>query len=117
MATFGLLTLPAAALLVLAAHFARAQWWVLAALCVALVALLAVRRRWAARTVQFALVAGGFEWLRTLAALMAARVAIGAPTTRLALILGVVALATWASALVFRLPLLAAHFRASLPTS
>lgn len=117
MATFGLLMLPAAALLVLAAHFARAQWWIPAALCVALIALLAVRRRWAARTVKIALVAGGFEWLRTLAALVAARVAIGAPYTRLAVILAVVALATWASALVFRRPRLAARLRASFPDS
>lgn len=113
MATLGLLVFPAVALLVLAAHFARAQWWAPAALCMALVVLLAIPRRWTARTVQIALVAGGFEWWRTLAALVAARVAAGAPYTRLAVILGCVALATWASALVFRRPRLSARFRTS----
>ena len=111
MVTFGLLILPGAALLVLAAHFARAQLWMLAALCVALVMVLAIPRRWAARAVQIALVAGGFEWLRTLAVLVAARVSAGAPSVRLALILGCVALATWASVLVFRRPELTARFR------
>ncbi len=84
MTTFVLLMLPGAALLVLAAHFARAQLWWLAVLAVGLMVLLAIPRRWAARTVQVAIVAGGFEWGRTLAALVAARVAVGAPYTRLA---------------------------------
>jgi hypothetical protein len=111
MATFVLLMLPGAALLVLAAHFARAQLWWLAVLTVGLLVLLAIPRRWAARTVQVALVAGGFEWGRTLAALVAARVATGAPYARLALILGCVALATWATALVFHGPRLQARYR------
>jgi hypothetical protein len=112
MRIYGLLGLPATALLLLAAHFARAQLWLLAAVSLGLVVVLAIPRRWAARSVQVALVAGGFEWWRTLAALVAARVAVGAPYARLALILACVALATWASALVFRRPVLAARFRA-----
>jgi hypothetical protein len=63
-------------------------------------------------TAIIALVAGGFEWWRTLAVLVAARVAAGAPYARLALILSCVALATWASALVFRRPVLLVRFRA-----
>ncbi len=93
---------PAIALLVLAAHFWRAQWWPLAAACVALVGLLVLRRPWVARLVQTALMLGTIEWLRTLAALAAARMALGQPYTRMSLILGAVALATLASALVFR---------------
>jgi len=93
---------PAAALLLLAAHFARAQWWVPAALCIALAGLLAVRRPWAARVVQVALFLGAIEWIRTLAALIAARMALGQPYLRLSLILGAVAVLTAASALVYR---------------
>ena len=93
---------PAIALLVLAAHFWRAQWGPLAALCVALVGLLALRRAWVARLVQTALMLGTIEWLRTLAALAATRMALGQPYTRMSLILGAVAVATLASALVFR---------------
>ncbi len=93
---------PAIALLVLAAHFWRAQWWALAAVCIALVGLLALPRPWVARLVQTALMLGTIEWLRTLAALAAARMALGQPYTRMSLILGAVALATLASALVFR---------------
>jgi len=93
---------PAIALLLLAAHFWRAQWWPLAITCVALVGVLALRRPWAARLVQTALMLGSIEWLRTLAALVAARMAIGQPYARMTLILGVVAVATFAAALVFR---------------
>lgn len=102
---------PAVALLLLAAHFARAQWWLPAGISVALVGLLAIRRRWAARAVQAALVLGAIEWLRTLAALAATRMAIGQPYARLVVILGVVAGLTLASALVFRSRALRERFR------
>ena len=111
MATSGLLLLPGAALLVLAAHFVRAQFWMLAMVCGMLIALLAVPRRWAVRVVQVALIAGGIEWLRTLVGLVSTRIATGAPFARLALILASVALATCASALVFRAPRLRARYR------
>ena len=93
---------PALALLLLAAHFWRAQLWPLAVVCVALVGVLGLRRRWAARLVQTALMLGSIEWLRTLATLVAARMALGQPYARMTVILGAVALVTLASALVFR---------------
>ena len=102
---------PAIALLVLAAHFWRAQWWPLAAICVVLVGLLALRRPWVARLVQTALMLGTIEWLRTLAALAATRMSLGQPYTRMSLILGAVALATLASALVFRTGALRERYR------
>lgn len=97
-----LLLAPTLALGVLAAHFVRAQMLVGAALCVAPIVLLAVPRAWAARVVQIALVIGALEWARTLAALLAARMAIGQPYLRMTAILAVVALLTLASAWVFR---------------
>jgi hypothetical protein len=84
--------LPAAlAALLLAAHFYRARQLVLLALAVALLALVFVARRPALRLVQLGLVAGAFEWLRSLLSFAELRAAHGAPWTRLAWILGGVA--------------------------
>jgi hypothetical protein len=93
---------PALAFLVLAAHFFRAGAPILFALCLLLLPLLFVRARWAAWTVQAALLAGTAEWVRTLAVFAGRRRAAGLPYTRLAIILGCVALATAACLLVFR---------------
>jgi hypothetical protein len=90
------------ALAVLAAHFYRGQWWVAFGAVVALAPLLLVRAPWAARVLQAALLAGAVEWLRTAAALVAVRQSLGQPYTRLALILGAVALATASCALLFQ---------------
>jgi len=105
------LLLPLLALLLLAAHFYRAGWLPLAALCVALTPLLAVPRPWAARTLQLALVLGTLEWLRTLAGFAAMRAALGQPYLRLALILGAVAAFTALAAWIFQHRTLRAHFR------
>ncbi len=105
------LLLPGLALLVLAAHFYRAGLLPLGALSVALIGLLFVPRRWAAVAAQIALLVGALEWLRTLAALVATRVAAGQPYVRLAVILLAVALLTAAAALVFRSATARARFR------
>jgi hypothetical protein len=96
------LILPLLALLLLAAHFYRADWLSLAILSVVLTLLLAVPRPWAARTLQVALVLGAIEWLRTLAAFAAMRMAVGQPYLRLVLILGGVAAFTLLAAWVFQ---------------
>lgn len=90
------------ALAVLAAHFYRSQYWIAFGITFAFLPLLFVRAPWAARALQAALVAGAVEWLRTAAALIALRQSMGQPYTRLALILGGVALATGLCALIFR---------------
>jgi hypothetical protein len=105
------LILPLTALLLLAAHFYRAGWLSLAALAAGLILLLAVPRPWAARVLQLALVLGAIEWLRTLAAFAAMRMAAGQPYLRLALILGAVAAFTLLAAWVFRHRALRARFR------
>jgi hypothetical protein len=98
-----LLAAPVAlALAVLGAHFWRAGDVALALLAVALIALLFVRKPWAARALRIALVAGTLEWLRALAALVAERQAMGLPYARLATILAGVALATALCALGFQ---------------
>jgi len=105
------LLLPFLALLLLAAHFYRADGMALAALCAALTLLLAVPRPWAARLLQLALLLGALEWLRTLAAVAAMRVAMGQPYLRLVLILGAVAAFTLATAWIFQHRTLKARFR------
>ena len=96
------LILPLLALLLLAAHFYRAEWLLPAALSVALTLLLVVPRPWAARTLQVALVLGAVEWLRTMAAFVAMRMAVGQPYLRLVLILAAVAAFTLLAAWVFQ---------------
>ena len=102
MKVVALLSWPALALLLLAAHLYRAGLLPAAAVCVALIGLLAVPHAWAARTVQIALVAGSLEWLRMLARFVSERIAMGQPYLRLVLILLAVAVFTAAAALVFR---------------
>ena len=97
-----LLVFPSLAAILLAAHFYRADQFVLAALSVAALVLLAIPRAWAARALQFVLVAGALEWLRTLAMFASARMAMGQPYLRLTLILLAVAAFTAGSAIVFR---------------
>lgn len=102
---------PALSLLLLAAHFVRAQLWLPAVISVALIGLLAMRAQWSVLALQCCLVLGSIEWMRTLLATAAARIAMGQPYMRMALILGVVAALTFASALVFRLPTLRQRYR------
>jgi len=95
--------LPAALMLaVLAAHFFRAQAWVPFGVTVGLFPLLFARAPWAARVLQAAFALGALEWIRTAAALVAMRQSMGQPYTRLAVILGAVALATAACVLLFQ---------------
>ena len=86
---------------IVAAHFYRGGDVLLALAALLSLALLFVRRRWAARAMQIVLVLAAIEWLRTLAALVATRQSLGQPYVRLACILGAVALATAACALAF----------------
>jgi hypothetical protein len=99
------------ACVLLAAHFYRAGALPLALLSAALPLLLAIPRPWAARAMQVALLLGALEWLRTLAAFAAVRMAQGQPVVRLVVILVTVALFTAGSALVFRQPTVKARFR------
>jgi glucose-6-phosphate-specific signal transduction histidine kinase len=89
-------------LLVLGAHFLRAGNLLLLGVALGLMAILLVRRWWAARAVQVALLLGMAEWARTLVELAGARARAGEPYARLVAILAGVALATGLSALALR---------------
>ena len=115
MRTF-LLLLPAGlSALVLAAHFLRRGDLGLVVACLALLGLLFVRRLWAARLVQLALLAGALEWLSTLAALLPARRAAGEPWVRLVAILGGVALLALLGAVLFETRELRERYRGRRP--
>ena len=87
--------------LLLSAHFLRAELFPLVVLSLAFPALLLLKRPWAARLVQIILVLGALEWIRTLLVLVGQRRTAEQPWTRLAIILGLVAVFTGCSALVF----------------
>ncbi|MBI2213290.1 MAG: hypothetical protein HYU52_06555 [Acidobacteria bacterium] len=89
--------------LVLGAHFFRGGNLVVVAAVLVLLILLIVRRPWVAYAYQLLLLLGAIEWLRTLVEIMRRRQAMGEPWTRMAIILGAVAVITAASALVFRM--------------
>lgn len=97
-------------LALLTTHFYRAQAWIPFALTIALLPLLFLRAPWAARILQAALAIGSLEWLRAAAVLVALRQSMGLPYTRLAIILGAVALATGLAALIFQSKSIRARF-------
>lgn len=88
--------------LLLGAHFYRAGLVPLTVLSVAILLLLFIRKSWVPRLFQVLLLAGALEWLRTLYVFAAMRIAWDQPWTRLAIILGAVALLTALSGLVFK---------------
>jgi hypothetical protein len=111
-----LLLLPAGlSALVLGAHFLRRGEVGLVVVSLVLIGLLIVRRPWAARLVQVALLAGAIEWLRTLAELLPARRAAGEPWVRLVAILGGVALLALLGAALFETCRLRERYRGSRP--
>lgn len=98
-----LLFVPVAlSLVVLGAHFLRDATWIGVFVCLLLIGLLFVRRPWVLRVMQVALVLGALEWLRTMYELAQIRVLHGQPYGRMLAILGVVAVVTLGSALLFQ---------------
>ena len=95
----------------LAAHFLRASQLALVALCVILPVLLAVPSRWAARSIQLALIAGAIEWSLTLVLIAQQRMASGLPYLRSSLILAGIAVFTLAAVFAFRLPAMRKRYR------
>ena len=102
--TLLLLVPPTLSTLVLAAHFLRGGALFAVVLLIAIIPLLGLRRSWVRRVFQLILGLGALEWLRTLLALRAVRMAMGQPYQRMVLILAGVALFTALSAALFELP-------------
>jgi hypothetical protein len=97
-----LLHVPAVlSLVLLGAHFLRSGNDFGVAAASVLLVLLFVRRPFAARAVQLALVLGAAEWGFTLYRLAQFRAAMDLPSTRMVIILGTVVALTFCSALLF----------------
>lgn len=97
--------------LLLAAHFLRGWNMLLVGICLVLPLLLFVKRRWAARLLQAALIVGALEWAATTFNLTMMRISQGADWERMAIILGAVTLWTGLSAALFQTKRLARRYR------
>ena len=93
-------------LVVLGAHFMRYGNTLAVFAVLLLIALLFVRLPWVTRVLQAALVLGVLEWVHTIYELVQMRAAQGEPFTRMVVILGIVAVVTACSALLFQTPTL-----------
>ncbi|MCP4131967.1 MAG: hypothetical protein GY754_13400 [bacterium] len=97
--------------LLLGAHFFRTGLLPFVVLCMVLSFFLFVKEAWAARLLQIFLIIGAYEWVRTLLTFTDERLAMGRPWIRLVIILGMVALFTGLSALVFHSPSLKERYK------
>ena len=88
--------------LVLAAHFFRAGNFGFVAFVLIVPFLLLTRTRWSVIAVQAMLALAAAEWIRTAMTIARERAALGAPSTRMFVILGSVALFTLLSAIPLR---------------
>jgi len=89
-------------ILLLGAHFFRAGQIVIVFVLLALLPLLLLKKYWVPWIIQMVLLLGAVEWLRTIFFVAQMRIEFGMPWTRMAIILGAVALFTACSGLVFR---------------
>lgn len=88
--------------LLLAAHFYRAGLVLPAGFCIVMPFILLLRESWVPRLCQILLLLGALEWLRILFVIANMRIQYDQPWIRMAVILGVVALFTALSGVVFR---------------
>lgn len=89
-------------LLLIGAHFLRFGHMPAVFATLLMIGLLFVRRPWAARVVQVALVLATVEWLRTLMQLTVERMHAGQPYIRMAVIIGAVTAVAALSAWLFQ---------------
>jgi len=102
--------------LLLAAHFIRSGQTILAMGSILILLVLMIRKAWVPRVIQLALLFGAVEWLRTIISIAQIRMEFGILWTRMALILGAVALFTGLSGFVFRNKALQKRFSDQLNT-
>ncbi len=88
--------------LILSAHFSRIDLLFLSILCLFLPLILFIKKSWIVKLVQILLILGSIEWVRSIFKYVIERQSIGEPYFRLVIILGVVAIFTGLSTLVFR---------------
>lgn len=96
--------------LLIAAHWARRGAGLPLVVSLAIPLLLLVRRPWAPRVVQGALVLAALEWIRTAAVLVRDRMLMHEPWGRSVVILGAVTAFTIVAALLLEHPAVRAHY-------
>jgi hypothetical protein len=87
--------------MLIAAHFLRTGLYFIVILIIAIPFLLFIKKMWVARTIQILLVLASLEWIRTITVSIEERLSFGEDWTKLALILGSVAIFTALSSLMF----------------
>lgn len=88
--------------LLLAAHFSRADLQLFMILSLLIPFILFIKKPWAARLIQICLIIGAVEWIRTILNLINVRTSLNEDWSRMAIILGVVALFTLLSAFIIQ---------------
>ena len=88
--------------LLLSAHFSRGDLFVLSIIFLVIPLILFIKQAWVVRLTQIILIIGSLEWIRSMFIYINQRQAIGEPYIRLVIIIGIIALFTGLSALVFK---------------
>ena len=88
--------------LILSAHFSRGNLFVLSIIFLMIPLILFIKQAWVVRLTQIILIIGSLEWIRSMFIYINQRQTIDEPYLRLVIIIGIVALFTGLSALVFR---------------
>ena len=88
--------------LLLGAHFYRADQLALVFVSVAIPLVLLIRRPWAVRAVQLELFAGGIVWIITMVNIILMRHLIWMPWVGFVLVIGAIIILTFGSIFVFR---------------
>ena len=100
-----------------AAHFYRSGALIFTAVSILLPILLVSKNHWVPKIITASLLLAAGEWLRTLFVFIEHYQAAGIPWTRMAIILGTVAIFTASSALVFKTSTLKKRYRSKVPES
>ena len=87
--------------ILIGAHFLRTGLYSIVIFIIAIPLLLLIKKKWVPRIIQLALVLATLEWIRTILFSIEERMAYGEPWARMVLILGLVAVFTACSSLVF----------------
>ena len=88
--------------LILSAHFSRGNLFILSIIFLIIPLILFIKQAWVVRLTQIILIIGSLEWIRSMFIYINQRQTIDEPYLRLVIIIGIVALLTGLSALVFR---------------
>jgi hypothetical protein len=86
--------------ILLGAHFLRELNYLLAVVCILMPLLLLIKKRWGLLLLQVFTYAGGVIWVDTIITIARRRITYGEPWSRMAVILGAVALFTVFSGLL-----------------